>query len=350
MAAPDELRASSGSQSSGTPGAHAVCSLCGGTDLRPLYDGVRDRLGVAPGTWSFCRCASCRSALLHPCPRPEELKDFYPDVYTFYPEVSSSSSLKSVWSRLEYYAFYVPQYVRQTRILRAFLRAHVRPHASILDVGCGRGLRMVALKQAGFEVAGIDFDAGSVRYVQDTLGIPAFVGDIHDIAHHFPDAAFDALTAFYVLEHVTDLVGTLATLRQAVRPSGWIIAAVPLTDSVQAQLCGMRWSQITEAPRHTLNPSQLGMRRAFERAGFARVEIRADATLSCAAVLSLSLTPRATTSHLYAARSWRTLANRIAGGLLSLLLVPACFVESHVLRRPALGIVFAQRREEPATP
>ena len=344
MAAPEEPRAMAAPSSSEAP---ATCSLCGSPDLQPLYEGVHDRLGVAPGTWTFRRCASCRSALLHPCPSPEALKSFYPDVYTFYPEVSSSGTLKSVWSRLEYYVFYAPQYLTQTRILRSFLRSHVRSHASILDVGCGRGLRMVALKQAGFEVAGIDFDAGSVRYVKETLGIPAFVGDIRDIAQHLPGTAFDALTAFYVLEHVTDLVGTLETLRQAVRPGGWIVAAVPLTDSVQARLCGRRWSQITEAPRHTLNPSQEGMRRAFARAGFSRVEIHADATLSCAAVLSLSLTPRATTSHLYAGPSWRTLANRIAGGLLSLLLVPACFVESHVLRRPALGIVFAQRGDEP---
>src|SRR5262249_62334537 len=108
MAAPDEVRATSGLPPSGNPGADAVCSLCGGTDLRPLYDGVRDRLGVAPGTWAFRRCANCRSALLHPCPHPEELKGFYPHVYTFYPEVSSSSSPKRVWSRLDYYASLVP--------------------------------------------------------------------------------------------------------------------------------------------------------------------------------------------------------------------------------------------------
>ena len=327
--------------------AATTCSLCGGTDLLPLYHGVHDRLGVTKKTWNFRRCAQCGSALLHPCPSPEALKEFYPDVYTFYPEVSQPGTLKSVWSYLEYYIFYVPQYAAQAHILRSFLKSRIGSAASILDIGCGRGLRMIALKKAGFNVCGLDFDESSVRYVRDTLGIPAFAGDIHDIARHYPDTPFDVLTAFYVLEHVTDLLSTLETLKQSVRPGGWIIAAVPLTDSPQARLCGPKWSQITEAPRHTLNPSQRGMRLALERAGFSRIDIRPDALLSCAAVLSLSLAPRATTSHLYAATSWRHFLSRIAGGVLTLLSIPLCFIENYLLRRPALGIVFAQRPKQP---
>ena len=78
------------------PPAAPLCTLCGSTDLLPLYKGVRDRLGVTTETWNFRRCARCGSALLHPCPSPEALKAFYPDVYTFYPEASPPGTLKSV--------------------------------------------------------------------------------------------------------------------------------------------------------------------------------------------------------------------------------------------------------------
>ena len=68
--APDEPRTA-------TTLAAPACLYCGSTDLAPMYSGVRDRLGYVPGERTFCRCRSCRSAVLDPLPKTEDLPAFF---------------------------------------------------------------------------------------------------------------------------------------------------------------------------------------------------------------------------------------------------------------------------------
>ena len=43
-----------------------ACLYCGSADLRPLYAGVRDRLGFVPGERAFWECKQCGSAVQVP--------------------------------------------------------------------------------------------------------------------------------------------------------------------------------------------------------------------------------------------------------------------------------------------
>ena len=67
---------------------------CPGRTFVPWLDGVTDRLGIAPGTFSFWRCRECGSGVLHPAPAPEELAALYPQVYSFHPGVGGGGKLR----------------------------------------------------------------------------------------------------------------------------------------------------------------------------------------------------------------------------------------------------------------
>jgi SAM-dependent methyltransferase len=278
-----------------------------------------------------------------PLPRTEDLAAFYPPVYTFGLDVARVGGVKKVLSQIEYAAFYRPQYRSQVRrVIRGcgWKRGNGR---MLLDIGCGRGLRLLEFRRHGFEVHGLDLVPDNVRYLREDLNIPAECADITEITRVHQSQSFDLVTAFFVLEHIPDVRGAVAGMFELLKPGGWLAAAVPLIDALQARVLGKWWSSVTEAPRHLTLPTQQGVAGVFRDAGFEAVAVRPDAALSCAAQLSLSLFPGAAMTHTYGRGTVWPLVNRLACAAATFGLIPWALFESHVMGFPANGIVFGRK-------
>jgi|GEM_PF-342237 SAM-dependent methyltransferase len=325
-----------------------ACNYCGGNEFAPLYSGIRDRLRHVPGQWSYVRCGGCGSALLRPFPRTEELPAFYPPVYTFSPELGHSR-IKRLLSRAEYHFFFRPIYRAQARIIDRHLRALGTRPRKLLDIGCGRGLRLLDFKRLGYDVHGMDFVSDSVEYVQRVLNVPAVCTDASHLADAFEPESFDVVTAFHVIEHVTELDEAISAVHCLLRPRGWFVAAVPLIDSLQSRWLGKRWIGVAEAPRHVTVPGQEALRKLCRRHGFDphSLVIAADSALSCAALIPLSLLPGSATTNLHKSGRWLATAERLLAAACTL---PAWFValaENYLARAPAQCIALMQK---PASP
>lgn len=326
-----------------------ACLYCGGSRYGPLFDDLRDRLGYVRGRWGFWRCHQCGSAVLSPFPRPDEVAAFYPPVYSFRLDLGGDSAVRRWLALLEYRLYFGPQYEAQARrVLRGVGWRDGRGRR-LLDVGCGRGLRLVAFRRHGFDVQGIDLQPDVVEHVRKELDIPAVCGDVQDLSSCVPSQSFDLITAFFVLEHVTDVAAVLESCFQALRPGGWFVGAVPFVDSLQAGLFKGRWINATEAPRHVSLPTWAGMERVCLRTGFDRVSLYPDSTLNCAGQVGISLFPGGTITHFYGGGRLRAFVQRMLAGSATILSVPFCAVENYVVRRPSLGMVFAHR-PDPGTP
>jgi SAM-dependent methyltransferase len=323
---------------------------CRGETFEPLFTGVVDRLGYVPGQWAFWRCRGCGSAVLAPFPKPSELASFYPPIYSFAIDQGPQSRFRRGLARLEYRWFYQWQYEAQARQVLGVTHNSDRPGRRLLDVGCGRGMRLLAFQRHGFTVHGMDFQAEAVAYVQDSLGIPAVCTDVENLSHCFPPESFDVITSFYVLEHVPDVTALVTCCRNLLRPGGWMVLAVPYIDSVQAGWLRGRWSTVTEAPRHLSIPSRQAMKHLCHRAGFDPVLLRPDSIFMCAGVLGLSLVPGSATTHVYGGGRLRALASRFLGAGVTALALPWCWLENHLFRQPAIGMVFARKPDSPASP
>lgn len=320
-----------------------TCLYCGGTAYVPFCDGVTDRLQYVPGVWSFWRCGDCGSATLAPHPRAEELAGFYPPVYGFAPEASRASPAARWLARLEYRWFFGPQYAAQARRVLRGIGWRGEPGRRLLDVGCGRGLRLLAFRRHGFEVHGMDFQAEVVDYVKTALGIPAQVCPIEHLHDHFGQSTFDLITAFFVMEHLPDLQAMLQSCWKVLKPGGWFVGAVPLVDHLQVRCFGKRWVGISEAPRHLSLPSKKGLLEVCRRAGFTSLFLRPDTALACASHIGLSLFPGAATSHVYGGGARSRMGQRLLAGASTLVSIPWCLAENHLLKRPAQALVFAQK-------
>lgn len=72
----------------------------------------------------------------------------------------------------------------------AVIAAHVAPGARVLDVGCGDGALMAALRDKGCDARGLEIDAGNVAACV-ARGLSVIQGDADTDLADYPDAAFD---------------------------------------------------------------------------------------------------------------------------------------------------------------
>ncbi|RSN70467.1 methyltransferase domain-containing protein [Actinomadura sp. WAC 06369] len=120
----------------------------------------------------------------------------------------------------------------------AYLVEHLRPGASVLDVGCGPGSITAGLAErvAPGRVVGVDAAGTAVAEARAAAGGAAnlefAVGDVHDL--RFDDGAFDVVHAHQVLQHIADPVGALREMRRVAKPGG--VVAVR-----EADFGGMVW-------------------------------------------------------------------------------------------------------------
>lgn len=314
------------------------CPFCGYSPLELWLDGVRDHLGHVPGSWSLLKCPGCASAVLFPQPDSSELADLYPDVYSFRPDFQEQSKFKSILGKAEELAFYRTLHRKETE---SVTRATGITSGRLLDVGCGTGDRLTRFAQAGFEVRGLEIQPELMSYVRDHLGFEADQGDLDSVSYE--DGSFDLVTIYYVIEHLLDARSAVEKIFSILKPGGWMVAEVPLADCFQVSLFGRRWSQFGEAPRHVSVPSRKGMVSLLSNAGFSDVSVTPATLMNCSQAFVLSALPSAAASRAYVGRGILSHLPRLAGGVMTLLYMPAAAVENKLLKRPAFGRVYARK-------
>lgn len=315
----------------------ASCLFCGGALSTPLFQHVRDALGVSSRTWTFYRCDVCGSATLSPLPAPHELRAAYPPHYAV-DQAPRHHPLRRLLYRLEMGLFYHPIYRHSVRTVN---RVTGLQTGRLLDVGGGSGHRTLFFQQAGFDCIVLDFDERALQVARHQFGLRTLCGRLEDM--ELPPGSFDVITFYTVIEHLPDPQVTLRHAYRLLRPGGWVVAMVPVITRGQARWLGARWSQVTEAPRHVGLPTPEGMKRLFVACGFEPRGWTGPHPLDEAGILALSLLPTARTPAVCSGNSIaRLLALRVGGALLMLLALPVAWTLIR-LHQPGLGIFFAQK-------
>ena len=217
--------------------ATVTCPLCHGTKVGPAHRGVRDlEHGLATRS-DFYACEACGLVFQAPQPRLTDLLSYYPKDYR--PHVSGSNDgllgyLKGLQSQ---------------RLVAGYRRWLPKDRDSpILDLGCGSGQFLKALRRAGYRnLTGVDrnpalasnFEGTPIRFLALELE-PAFQlsGGYHTIVLN------------YVLEHFLDPGKILAECRNLLTEGGQILVLTPNADSWCHRVFAGCWSGL-HAPRHT---------------------------------------------------------------------------------------------------
>ena len=98
----------------------------------------------------------------------------------------------------------------------------------VLDAGCGAGYGAAELAKSALSVVGADIAAEAVDFARAHYRLPylAFEQASCNALPH-PDAAFDLVVAFEVIEHLPDWRDFLQEVRRVLAPTGQFIVSTP---------------------------------------------------------------------------------------------------------------------------
>jgi SAM-dependent methyltransferase len=91
------------------------------------------------------------------------------------------------------------------------------PPARVLEAGCGRGALAAALAEWGYQVTGVDCDAGMAAAAR-ARGVSVIEADVRDVS-----GEYDVVLFTRSLHHAEDLDATLAHAATLLAPGGRII-------------------------------------------------------------------------------------------------------------------------------
>jgi SAM-dependent methyltransferase len=226
------------------------CPLCGATDARLFVQtNTESRAG---DRYSVVTCTACRLKYTRPLPDAEELATLYLDnsYVTRDSRQPVVDGLRSLFQRTIF--------LRQRQALLG------RPASWILNVGCGNGEWLAALRKRGWDAYSTDLSPAAITLAR-AKGLNAYQGDLVSAA--FPDGFFDVVTLWHVLEHVPDPKAEILEAAWILKGGGLLVVEVPNGDSLTLSIFRGYWYHL-DIPRHLQFFGPRSLERLVTKAGF----------------------------------------------------------------------------------
>ncbi len=196
------------------------CPLC--------HAGVMTQTVVTPHVFgskaerrsAFFHCQSCDVRYQYPGLNSEEEAHFYTAEFESF--MTSRAGAVGGWHKAEEHIAANEQ-TRQRRM--KYLTPHLFKGASILEVGCSSGFMLHPLVHAGYPCTGVEPSGVFGEYIK-SQGVPVH-NSLSQLHASNPDAQFDIVLHFFVLEHIADPLSFLQTQLNFLKPGGKIIFEIP---------------------------------------------------------------------------------------------------------------------------
>jgi SAM-dependent methyltransferase len=228
-----------------------ACPLCGEERWSTILEGPDVQSECQRMRFTVTRCGGCGLCWTNPRPTAQSIGWFYPDRY----RPHRPPRRQGWWQRLPFVG---------KRVLPEHRPLRWHGEGRLLDFGCGGGRFLVRMRDAGWQVAGVDFSGDAVEAVRD-LGIPCVQGSLPH--SELAERSFDVITMMHSLEHVHDPLEVLRAAHDLLAPGGKLIVAVPNLDSLPFRWFGTRWFGL-DLPRHLTHFTPRTLSLMLHRAGF----------------------------------------------------------------------------------
>lgn len=233
------------------------CLLCGADEVTPLAVGIDYECATTAVTFHFGRCSQCGHVYLNPRPTLQSAPEIYPaDYYTL--NTSHQPDGFRLLGRMK------------DRVVRSRLRPllHAVPQGgSIVDLGCGDGSLLLAMRQErpDTRLCGVDFAVSAIqRERMEKAGISVIESALESAP--LPNDV-SLVVMNQVIEHLWDVEACLQKVRGCLRSGGMLSVCTPNTEGYDASWFHKGAWGGYYFPRHLNLFSQAGLSRQFERTG-----------------------------------------------------------------------------------
>jgi 2-polyprenyl-3-methyl-5-hydroxy-6-metoxy-1,4-benzoquinol methylase len=224
--------------------ANPHCPICATGSTRFLFERNSIRIYT---------CIRCKLQFQFPQPSDEQLAAIYSSSYFLGSKhaglLENERALKRATARL---------YLNQ-------LATQVPAGSRLLEIGCGHGGFLLEAQARGFQVQGLEYSSHAAREANAQLGASAVRVGSPEVECFLP-AAYDAIAAFDVIEHLRKPIRALERLHSALRAGGVIAIVTPSLDSWSRRLFGRYWMEYKS--EHLTYFSRKSLRLALEDVGF----------------------------------------------------------------------------------
>ncbi len=288
-------------------GAGFKCLVCGGTSSNRWLEQCPDYFRQIGQPVNYRVCTGC--GLIQQWPIPANIDELYEE-YPVHARRSKAQALARAY--LQRQVYYRPK------------PGHNR--ARLLDYGCGDGVYL--REQDGHFESLVGYEPGAELAERLSATESFVVYSDTDKLLAGQRQTIDIITAHYVMEHVTDLHGTMELFHHLLKPGGMVHIAVPNARSWEARLFKRKWHGL-DPPRHISFPDMTTFTRLAAEHGFEPPRKR------CA------IFPNTLAASIVTA-----LTGRYHGGLFQLLILPSWLVAALA---PSGTEVFTLKKPEVAS-
>ncbi|MGV3766573.1 MAG: class I SAM-dependent methyltransferase [Chitinophagaceae bacterium] len=243
-----------------TPVHYTSCPACRSTQIQPVTE-VKDH-SISGTVFSVWTCAQCTLRFTQDVPPADAIGPFY--AATHY--VSHSDTEEGLVNK-------VYQLVKKRTIKGKVNKINQwceGKKGTLLDIGCGTGSFLAAMKTDGWKVDGLEPDPGARTLAAEKTGQDILAPEK---LYELPASSYDVITLWHVLEHVHDLQGYAASFQRLLKPGGKLLIAVPNYTSADAQHYGGFWAA-WDVPRHLYHFSPRSVNMLMEGYGFSAKGIK----------------------------------------------------------------------------
>ena len=223
-----------------------VCPLCKASSGIPIH---------REGSFQMVKCRCCQFIYLNPRPTGGALHEFYQQ---YLPE--EEPSIESWQKMME------PVFKRAAHLLQRF-----KAKGRLMDVGTGFGFFLSEMKKRGWEVTGVEISQRGLNYARDRLAVNVYPGPLEKAG--LPEDHYDAVTAFYVVEHLPHPTTFVKECHRILKPGGLLLLRYPHTTPIKnlLRLLGIE-NRLYDLPAHLCDFSPETIQRLLERVGFGSYE------------------------------------------------------------------------------
>jgi len=229
------------------------CPICGSASLQPALS-ARDHT-VSGEEFQLLQCAGCTLRFTQDVPDAASISPYYKSENY----ISHTNTSKGLINGL--YQFVRKRTLkRKRRLIENLTGIH---KGNLLDVGSGTGAFVQEMNQQGWQVTGLEPDADARKVAKEVnaaslIDISAF--------YQLETGVYDAITMWHVLEHVHELQGYIAHLKNLLKENGRLFIAVPNYTSKDADIYQAHWAAY-DVPRHLYHFSPQSLQVLMEKHG-----------------------------------------------------------------------------------
>ena len=231
------------------------CPVCKNKDLQKINQCTD--YTVSHETFDLRLCSSCTLVITTPRPDSNKLGDYYKSEEYISHSGKSSGGLGFLYK--------IARSISLNWKKSLIEKFHQK--GSILDFGCGTGEFIHCMKQSAWKVNGLEV-SDAARKKAEELNDQKISQSLEEIYKE----SFEVVTAWHVLEHVSDLVSTLNQLKGLLKKNGTIFIAVPNYQSPDGEKYKEYWAGY-DVPRHLWHFSKQSMTHLLESAGLKLIDI-----------------------------------------------------------------------------